>query len=1039
VSIEIALLGKFEVRRDDRAVPASAWTRRHAAALVKLLALAPGSKLHREQVIDALWPDLSLDEAAPRLHKAAHFARKAAGDDAVVLRGESIALFPDQDVVVDAAQFEATAVEALRDGDDAQLHEALDRCVGDLLPEDRYEEWADGPRRRIHQLRTDLLRRLRRWDDLVQLDPSDEEAHLELMRELVARGDRRGALRQFERLDRALTAELGVAPSKEAQALRDSLLETALIEPVPTLAGGLVGRDDVCGLLDATLQAVDDDHAGRTLVVTGAPGLGKTSLLAWARAAAEARGWRTGHGLAAAIEGAWAYAPILEAVADLGRRHPTLLDGLDDNYREEIERAFAGGDLQWSGEGGHQRLFVAVAELLRLAAADHGVLIVLDDLHEADDATLRLTHYLARAAATDRIALLIAHRPAPLSDSFEQFRASLTTRSVAGVHELAPLSPGEAAELVRSIQPDATPETVDHIVELADGSPFAAVEFARRAGTAPTWEQSADSIALAGLSLTARDILQRVAMLGTTFDTDEFVALTDLPDEEAFTHLDAALAAGVVEHAGVHYRFRHRLVREALTADVAPHRRRRFHRDAATRLAALGSSPARVGHHLVEAGDPAAAGPYLIQAAERDAAVGAYRDAYELVERVQAHIDGPIRVRALALRADLLFALGDPSSPVAYRQAIEVADGDDRLLLRARLARAAMIAGDVETASAALDDVEPNGGHADGDILLARCQIAFFSGDLDRAWALTEDARRRVLGGENSWQVLDLVALQGMLAHTRGEWFDRMRVELKRIRQSPEIALAIYDSYLCPAEYLLYGPTPYDEVIELAHGLRDTAHRAGVLRAVAFAAALAGEAALLAGDLEAGERELQEAVDLHHDIGATSGEAHSLQRLAEAHLAKGDLAEANRLLQRALPLARWSAISLHLLQRIFGTMIRAAKDPEAARAVVDRAESTLGTEDLCPFCNIMLAVPAVIACADVGDIDHALHHLGVAERSVHLWEGTSWQAAMLEARAHLASATGEDGMAASLRAEAAAVFEAAGQPLDAARCRAAAT
>jgi tetratricopeptide (TPR) repeat protein len=673
--------------------------------------------------------------------------------------------------------------------------------------------------------------------------------------------------------------------------------------------------------------------------------------------------------------------------------------------------------------------------LLRLAAADHGVLLVLDDLHEADEATLRLTHYLARAAATDRIALLLAHRPAPLSDSFEQFRTSLTTRAVVVTRDLAPLSPTQVADLVRSVQPDATSETVDHIVELAGGSPFAAVEFARRAGAVPSWERSADSVALAGLRPKTRDILQRVAMLGTTFDTDEFVALADLSDVEAFTHLDAALTAGVVEHAGAHYRFRHRLVREALTADVAPHRRRRIHCDAAARLAVLGASPARIGHHLVEAGDPAAAGPYLIQAAERDAAVGAYRDAFELVERVQAHVDGPVRVRALALRADLLFALGDPSAPIAYRQAIEVADGDERLLLRARLARAAVIAGDLDTASAALDDVEPNGGQADGDILLARSQIAFFSGDLDRAWALTEDARRRVLGGDKSWQVLDLVALQGLLAHTRGEWFDRMRVELQRIRQNPELALAIYDGYLCPAEYLLYGPTPYREVIELAHGLRDTAHRAGVLRAVAFAAALAGEAALLAGDLEAGQRELQEAVDLHHDIGATSGEAHSLQRLAEVHLAKGDTVEANRLLQRALPLARWSAISPHLLQRIFGTMIRAAPDGDAARGVVDRAESSLGTEDLCAFCNIMLAVPAVIACADVGDIDRARHYLSVAERSLHLWEGTSWQAAMLEASAHLATATGDAAGAASLWAEAAVVFEAAGQPLDAARCR----
>jgi hypothetical protein len=116
-------------------------------------------------------------------------------------------------------------------------------------------------------------------------------------------------------------------------------------------------------------------------------------------------------------------------------------------------------------------------------------------------------------------------------------------------------------------------------------------------------------------------------------------------------------------------------------------------------------------------------------------------------------------------------------------------------------------------------------------------------------------------------------------------------------------------------------------------------------------------------------------------------------------------------------------------------MIRAAPDGDAARGVVDRAESSLGTEDLCAFCNIMLAVPAVIACADVGDIDRARHYLSVAERSLHLWEGTSWQAAMLEASAHLATATGDAAGAASLWAEAAVVFEAAGQPLDAARCR----
>jgi len=101
--------------------------------------------------------------------------------------------------------------------------------------------------------------------------------------------------------------------------------------------------------------------------------------------------------------------------------------------------------------------------------------------------------------------------------------------------------------------------------------------------------------------------------------------------------------------------------------------------------------------------------------------------------------------------------------------------------------------------------------------------------------------------------------------------------------------------------------------------------------------------------------ELTEAAELHHDIGSTAGEAHSLQRLAEVRLAQGDRAEAQQLLRRALPLARWSATALHLLQRVYGTMIRAAPDVETARAVADQAMSTVGQEDACPFCSIMLA------------------------------------------------------------------------------------
>jgi len=102
---------------------------------------------------------------------------------------------------------------------------------------------------------------------------------------------------------------------------------------------------------------------------------------------------------------------------------------------------------------------------------------------------------------------------------------------------------------------------------------------------------------------------------------------------------------------------------------------------------------------------------------------------------------------------------------------------------------------------------------------------------------------------------------------------------------------------------------------------------------------------------------------------------------------------------------------------------------------VDRAESTLGREDRCSFCTVMLSVPAVGACADVGDFEHARLHLKEARRSKTMWEGTAWEAAVAEAEARLAQAEGVDDLAAERLRVAVAGFERAGQPLDVERCR----
>ena len=1033
MSVEIRLLGRFDVQVDGRSVPPSAWSRRQAASLVKLLALAPRRQLHREQVMDALWPDVPVDDATPRLHKAAHFARRVLGPESVALRNETVMLFPDAPVSVDTIRFQEVAQDALDTCDAASAVAAADLYGGLLLPEDPYGSWAAPTRDRLHLLYLRLLRQAQRWADLVELDPTDAEAQVALMRDHASRGDRRAALRQYERMERAMHGELGLSPGEEAIALRDSLL-SGLAEPTPAgEATVLVGRGEQMSSLERLL---DDSGRGRgrTVFVAGAAGMGKSMLAGWLRGQAAGRGWRIGHGVASSIEGAWPYAPVLEAVADLCRRHPTLLDGLDDRCRHDIDRALAGQSLDWDRDGTQQRLFVAVAELARLAAAGTGLLLTIDDVQEADEASLRLLHYLARSCLTERLMLVLCHRRQPVTDAFDQVRASLLARNAAVDVTLAPFDRADSATLARSYRPDLDEESLGQIWAVSGGVPFVVVGLARVAGASGLDGRSPGRIVLDMLAPSLRTALEPVATTGSTFDTDEFLSLCGLPEDEAYDCLDAALAAMVIERTLGGYRFRHPLIRDALLEPIPPHRRRVLHRLCAERLAALEASPARIGHHLLAAGDSAAAVPHVLSAAETAAAVGAYRDALALVDSIRERASGSAGRRALALRADLLAAIGDAAAMSAYRQAIAAAEPNGQRALRARMARFAILSGDRATAAAVLDGLEPDGGPDDTAILLAKANVAYFTGDLDAASAALSTAYRS--DAPVTAEHLDVVTLKSLIAHNRGEWSELLRVELKRTQDDPATAVAVFDSHLCVAEYVLYGCTPYDEVTALARNLRGTAERAGALRAVGFATVLIGEAALLNGDLDLAERELTDAVDLHRESGATMGEAHSLQRLAELHLARGDRPAANRLLRRALPLARWSVLANHLLQRVYGTMIAAAEDADAARAVVDAAEATLATADNCAFCSIMFDVPATIACAAVGDLAEARRHLRRAEKSAPLWEGTSWQAATLEARAHVWRAEGDADEANRFLARAADLFEEASQPLDAVRVRA---
>lgn len=151
--VRVEMLGAFGTSVGGQTVADSAWPGRRSAELVQLLALAEHHRLAREQAIEALWPHLDPAAGAANLRKAAYHARRAlCRQDAVVLRGGRVMLFPSWRVETDVECFERTAGAAPRSQDRAACAEAASAYTDDLLPASPNEEWTQVRRGHLRSL-----------------------------------------------------------------------------------------------------------------------------------------------------------------------------------------------------------------------------------------------------------------------------------------------------------------------------------------------------------------------------------------------------------------------------------------------------------------------------------------------------------------------------------------------------------------------------------------------------------------------------------------------------------------------------------------------------------------------------------------------------------------------------------------------------------------------------------------------------------------------------------------------------------------------
>ena len=249
-ALRVALLGGFEVTVGGVPVAAAAWRLRTARSLVKLLALAPEHRLHREQVVEALWPDRPLPTISNNLRQTLFVARRALragnGGATVALRHELLSLEADA-VEVDVESFEAAATLAERAPSVERHRAALELYAGELLPEDRFEGWASVRREALRErhvvLLVDLAALCQQHGDLAGAiaalqqalveDACHEHAHRELMRIFALTGRRQRALAQFHLLRETLRREFEDEPDPDTRRMYQDILTRRLRRPPP--------------------------------------------------------------------------------------------------------------------------------------------------------------------------------------------------------------------------------------------------------------------------------------------------------------------------------------------------------------------------------------------------------------------------------------------------------------------------------------------------------------------------------------------------------------------------------------------------------------------------------------------------------------------------------------------------------------------------------------------------------------------------------------------------------------------------------------
>ena len=836
------------------------WNRRKALTLLKAVSVQPQARLHRDQLIDALWPELDSRAGQNNLHKNLHHLRTALADrgaeeSLVALRGDIVQVA--EEVQIDLGRALALAATARGTGDLDALDGALDATEGELLPEDAYEDWLADARDELADARAQLLREVAaihaaagRFDlaiectsELLAADPLDEATHRSLMQLFFDAGSRHRALRQYEACRDVLQTELGVEPSSETEALHARLLEephgprasdAPVGQPPPPVTPGparippppTFGRERELELIEDALDAAIEGR-GSAMLLVGEAGIGKSHLLHHMEAAAGDQGALALFGRAYELEAHIAYQPLRGALRQL------LVSHLRADLEPLLQRSLYLRRLlpDASHEGGpaadspdlQGELFEEVWRLMAAVTAVRPLVLLFDDLHDADEGTLRLVHFLARRAPEARILLVAAARTeySHGAGGFGQLRSSLRRDNLARDLELSQL-PESALRLVAQGAFEGERVETDllgDIVARADGNPLFARELAssfidegwarfergrwrRRAATADAVPTAAVDLLeprLEHLSPAARDLLNVASVASVASSFTMLQTASGLESRVALDALDECISAFLLEEAEDGYRFRHGLVREAAYGRLTSARRQQLHRAVADALLAspAGADPAVIAQHLDESDEPWRAVPFLLDAGRRAERVFAHEQARQILERAVALVrsaGGAVPAdagsEAIEELADLERRTGNvPASVPLFEEAAarhrDAGNEEEAARARGKAALGYIILGDASAAQRHIEETlqsltETSPQHVVSRTYYLLAQLHWHGGQHGDALAAAEQALLAAEDSDDDQQKAQAYEVLALACHSLGDWQHGVEYELNR-------------------------------------------------------------------------------------------------------------------------------------------------------------------------------------------------------------------------------------------------------------------